>query len=68
MRRKDKVKHFNIYAYYFPVTFIFFIKSHLYCCLCLLIRSKLVMGEKNWKDWRPFIYGGLASIIAELCK
>lgn len=26
------------------------------------------MGEKNWKDWRPFVYGGLASIVAELCK
>lgn len=25
-----------------------------------------VMEEKNWKDWRPFIYGGLASIVAEL--
>ncbi|KAG5347220.1 KMCP1 protein, partial [Acromyrmex charruanus] len=25
------------------------------------------MGEKNWKDWRPFVYGGLASIVAELC-
>ncbi|XP_020292454.1 mitochondrial uncoupling protein Bmcp isoform X2 [Pseudomyrmex gracilis] len=25
------------------------------------------MGERNWKDWRPFVYGGLASIIAELC-
>ncbi|EZA52152.1 Kidney mitochondrial carrier protein, partial [Ooceraea biroi] len=27
----------------------------------------LVMGERNWKDWRPFVYGGLASIVAELC-
>jgi len=26
------------------------------------------MGERNWKDWRPFVYGGLASIVAELCK
>lgn len=26
------------------------------------------MGEKNWKGWRPFVYGGLASIIAELGK
>ncbi|XP_011639433.1 mitochondrial uncoupling protein Bmcp isoform X2 [Pogonomyrmex barbatus] len=25
------------------------------------------MGERNWKDWRPFVYGGLASIVAELC-
>ncbi|XP_033328046.1 uncoupling protein Bmcp mitochondrial [Megalopta genalis] len=24
------------------------------------------MGESHWKDWRPFVYGGLASIIAEL--
>ncbi|XP_014470750.1 PREDICTED: kidney mitochondrial carrier protein 1 [Dinoponera quadriceps] len=24
------------------------------------------MGEKNWNGWRPFVYGGLASIIAEL--
>ncbi|KZC06440.1 PREDICTED: kidney mitochondrial carrier protein 1 [Dufourea novaeangliae] len=24
------------------------------------------MGESHRKDWRPFIYGGLASIIAEL--
>ncbi|XP_054010505.1 mitochondrial uncoupling protein Bmcp [Hylaeus anthracinus] len=24
------------------------------------------MGENHWKDWRPFIYGGLASIVAEL--
>lgn len=24
------------------------------------------MGERNWKDWRPFVYGGLASIVAEL--
>ncbi|XP_025264364.1 mitochondrial uncoupling protein Bmcp isoform X2 [Camponotus floridanus] len=26
------------------------------------------MGEKNWKDWKPFVYGGLASIVAELCQ
>ncbi|TGZ46998.1 uncoupling protein Bmcp mitochondrial isoform X2 [Temnothorax americanus] len=25
------------------------------------------MGERTWKDWRPFVYGGLASIVAELC-
>ncbi|CAK9822937.1 Mitochondrial uncoupling protein Bmcp [Anthophora retusa] len=24
------------------------------------------MGESQWKDWKPFIYGGLASIVAEL--
>ncbi|XP_012286762.1 mitochondrial uncoupling protein Bmcp [Orussus abietinus] len=24
------------------------------------------MGESPWKDWRPFIYGGVASIVAEL--
>ncbi|XP_077256758.1 uncoupling protein Bmcp mitochondrial isoform X3 [Temnothorax americanus] len=30
-------------------------------------KSKLVMGERTWKDWRPFVYGGLASIVAELC-
>ncbi|XP_033226845.1 mitochondrial uncoupling protein Bmcp [Belonocnema kinseyi] len=24
------------------------------------------MGEGNWKDWRPFVHGGLASIVAEL--
>ncbi|XP_031833424.1 uncoupling protein Bmcp mitochondrial [Nomia melanderi] len=24
------------------------------------------MGESHWKDWRPFVYGGIASIIAEL--
>ena len=24
------------------------------------------MGERDWKDWRPFVYGGLASIVAEL--
>ncbi|XP_076666703.1 uncoupling protein Bmcp mitochondrial [Andrena cerasifolii] len=24
------------------------------------------MGESHWKDWRPFLYGGLASIVAEL--
>ncbi|KAG7204143.1 hypothetical protein KM043_001988 [Ampulex compressa] len=24
------------------------------------------MGERDSKDWRPFIYGGLASIVAEL--
>ncbi|XP_070512083.1 mitochondrial uncoupling protein Bmcp isoform X2 [Cardiocondyla obscurior] len=29
--------------------------------------QKLTMGERNWKDWRPFVYGGLASIVAELC-
>lgn len=26
----------------------------------------VVMGESQWKDWKPFIYGGLASIVAEL--
>ncbi|XP_046145017.1 mitochondrial uncoupling protein Bmcp isoform X2 [Osmia bicornis bicornis] len=26
----------------------------------------IVMGESPWKDWRPFVYGGLASIVAEL--
>ncbi|KAH0947747.1 hypothetical protein HN011_000756 [Eciton burchellii] len=25
------------------------------------------MGERNWKDWRLFMYGGLASSVAELC-
>ncbi|XP_066593624.1 mitochondrial uncoupling protein Bmcp isoform X2 [Prorops nasuta] len=24
------------------------------------------MGESAWRDWKPFVYGGLASIIAEL--
>lgn len=24
--------------------------------------------ERNFKDWKPFIHGGLASIIAELGK
>lgn len=24
------------------------------------------MGESQWNDWKPFIYGGLASIVAEL--
>lgn len=24
------------------------------------------MGERNFKDWKPFIHGGLASIVAEL--
>ncbi|XP_015509262.1 mitochondrial uncoupling protein Bmcp [Neodiprion pinetum] len=23
------------------------------------------MGARDWKDWRPFVYGGLASIVAE---
>ncbi|XP_066593633.1 mitochondrial uncoupling protein Bmcp isoform X3 [Prorops nasuta] len=27
---------------------------------------KFVMGESAWRDWKPFVYGGLASIIAEL--
>ena len=29
-------------------------------------KQETVMGEANWKDWRPFVYGGLASIVAEL--
>ena len=24
------------------------------------------MGESQWNDWKPFIYGGVASIVAEL--
>lgn len=24
------------------------------------------MGERESNDWRPFVYGGLASIVAEL--
>ncbi|XP_076748660.1 uncoupling protein Bmcp mitochondrial [Xylocopa sonorina] len=24
------------------------------------------MGESQWRDWKPFVYGGLASIVAEL--
>lgn len=26
------------------------------------------MGDTNINNWRPFIYGGLASIVAELGK
>lgn len=26
------------------------------------------MREKDWKGWKPFVYGGLASVIAELGK
>jgi hypothetical protein len=29
-------------------------------------KDKIGMGDTSIQDWRPFVYGGLASIVAEL--
>jgi len=73
MRREEKSKtYFYFYIGYFPITYQFMFRISKPVTITSLSSSsnrlKLVMGERNWKDWRPFVYGGLASIVAELCK
>lgn len=51
-----------IYLNHLHLKFVTYLSTVLFA----FAGTSIVMGESHWKDWRPFVYGGLASIVAEL--
>lgn len=65
-QKKSTVFNFSFYLYYF-ISFFFFRSIHFFPLSIkdLEVFPQSLKVDQGMNDWRPFIYGGIASVAAE---